>query len=268
MRRRQVLGLVVVVALSTAAGGAGGWMAAGARSQPAAVASAAAPTAQRASLDLSGETLDVAGVLAKVEPAIVSITTTITSRRGPYVSQGQGAGTGIVLTAEGQVLTNAHVIDGATSISVTLPGESTSRPADLVASDTTADLALVQIRGASGLAVAPLGSSADLRVGDEVVAIGNALALDGGPTVTRGIVSALGRSIQTDTGTLSGLIQTDAAISSGNSGGPLVNAEGQVIGINAAVAASSSTVAAENIGFAIAIDTADSVVARLRASAG
>ncbi len=93
-----------------------------------------------------------------------------------------------------------------------------------------------------------------------MVAIGNALALEGGPTVTEGIVSALGRSIDTDSGTLHGLIQTDAAISSGNSGGPLVNAAGQVIGMNTAVATSSGSVAASNIGFAISIDAIRSFI--------
>src|SRR4029077_5930355 len=100
-------------------------------------------------------------------------------------------------------------------------------------------------------------------VGDDVVAIGNALALEGGLTVTEGIVSALDRSIETSSGPLHGLIQTDAAISSGNSGGALVNANGEVIGINTAVATSSGTVQASNIGFAIAIDKARSTATRL-----
>jgi putative serine protease PepD len=102
-----------------------------------------------------------------------------------------------------------------------------------------------------------------VHVGDDVVAIGNALALEGGLTVTRGIVSALDRSIQRGTGTLTGLVQTDAAISSGNSGGALVNAAGQVIGINTAVAASGGSVTASNIGFAISIDHAMATVDHL-----
>ena len=124
----------------------------------------------------------------------------------------------------------------------------------MIASDTSRDLALLRVDDTDGLVAAPLGTSSDLAVGDEVVAIGNALALEGGPTVTQGIVSALGRSIETENGTLQGLIQTDAAISSGNSGGPLVNSRGEVIGMNTAVAASSGTVNASNIGFAISID--------------
>jgi S1-C subfamily serine protease len=113
---------------------------------------------------------------------------------------------------------------------------------------------VVQLDDPTGVVPAKLGSSEDVAVGDQVVAIGNALALEGGPTVTEGIVSALNRSIDTANGTLTGLIQTDAAISSGNSGGPLVNAAGQVIGMNTAVAASSGSVNASNIGFAISID--------------
>ncbi len=103
-----------------------------------------------------------------------------------------------------------------------------------------------------------------MAVGDDVVAIGNALALQGGPTVTSGIVSALNRSIDTDSGQMTGLIQTDAAISSGNSGGPLVNAAGQVIGINSAAAASTQNTTAQNIDFAIPIDKAMTVVQQLR----
>lgn len=209
---------------------------------------------------LNGERLDVAGVVAKVEPAVVSIQVGYGSGRG-----GTGAGTGVILSATGEILTNAHVVDGASAIRVTLAGESQARTAELVGSDAGADLALITIPGAKDLPFAELGSSSAVAVGDDVVAIGNALALRGGPTVTRGIVSALDRSLDADGGnTITGLIQTDASISSGNSGGPLVNAAGQVIGINTAVASSGRGSAAENIGFAIAIDQAMPVLDRLR----
>ena len=171
---------------------------------------------------------------------MVSITTTITERRGPFTSTGQAAGTGIVLSADGQVLTNAHVVAGATSIEVNLPGETSARAATVVGVDTANDIAVLKLTDATGVVAAPLGDSSTLAVGDDVVAIGNALALEGGLTVTRGIVSALGRSIEDETGSLTGLIQTDAPISSGNSGGPLVNASGQVIGMNTAAAPTSS----------------------------
>jgi putative serine protease PepD len=145
-----------------------------------------------------------------------------------------------------------------------MSGESQSRTATLVGADTEADLALLQLEDTSNLTPATLGSSAALAVGDDVVAIGNALALRGGPTVTHGIVSALGRTLDTESGTMTGLIQTDASISSGNSGGPLVNAAGEVIGINTAVATSGGGTSAENIGFVIGIDQAMPVVERLR----
>jgi putative serine protease PepD len=203
---------------------------------------------------------DVQGILAKVEPGIVSIRTQA-ARPGRF-SPSSGAGTGMVLTPDGQVLTNAHVVAGATSIQVRLAGEQNFRPADLVGANTDEDVALVKIRDASGLKTVELGSSSDLRVGDDVIAIGNALDLDGDPTVTEGIVSALNRTL-TDSGeNLSGLIQTDAAINPGNSGGALVNAAGQVVGMNTAVAGD-----AQNIGFAIAIDKARPLIDALRSGA-
>jgi putative serine protease PepD len=240
-----------VAALSFGAGTLGGVLVGGDHSTTV----VRSTSAQAASLDLSGQTLDVAGVLSRVEPSVVSIDTKITEQRGPFVQQGEGAGTGIVIDAgDGTILTNAHVIADSTSITVTVAGETKARAATVITSDANRDLALLKVSDTSGLVAAPLGTSSDLAVGDQVVAIGNALALEGGPTVTEGIVSALGRTIETENGTLQGLIQTDAAISSGNSGGPLVNARGQVIGMNTAVAASSGTVNASNIGFAISID--------------
>ena len=200
--------------------------------------------------------MNVAAVLKAVEPSVVSIDTVIQSGRGPFQSQGQGAGTGVVFdAAAGYIITNAHVVDGATSITVTVGG-GPARDAELVSADTSADIAVLRVTDTSGLVAAKFGSSASVSVGEPVVAIGNALALEGGMTVTEGIVSALNRSIDFSSGTLSGLIQTDAAISSGNSGGALVNSAGEVIGINTAVAASTSGVNVSNIGFAISIDNA------------
>jgi putative serine protease PepD len=203
-------------------------------------------------------TSDVQAILAKVQPGVVYIHTQ--ASRGGRFFPTQGAGTGVVLTADGEVLTNAHVVAGATSIKVNLAGETQSRDATLIAADSTNDLALIKITGASNLKTVELGNSGDLRVGDDVVAIGNALDLKGGFTVTRGIVSALNRSIGAEDGNpLSGLIQTDAAINPGNSGGPLVNSAGQVVGINTAVDGSG-----QNIGFAIAIDKAKPILNSLR----
>ena len=216
-----------------------------------------------ASSQLAGGSLDVAQIVAKVEPAVVSIEAT--SNQGPFSGTSTSAGSGMILTADGEVLTNAHVVEGSSSITVTLAGQSQARAATLVGIDTSNDLALLRITGASNLPTVTLGKSSDAAVGDDVVAIGNALALEGGPTVTRGIVSGLDRSLGANSNEMSGLIQTDAPISSGNSGGPLVNAAGQVIGINTAVAASNMNTTASNIGFAIPIDKAMPIVDRLRA---
>jgi putative serine protease PepD len=191
----------------------------------------------------------------------VSIETEVVFRRGRRVTSGTGAGTGIVLE-EGLVLTNAHVVGGADAVTVT-GADGRVRRATIVAGDASSDIAVLRVEDATGLVPATLGSDDDVAVGDDVVAIGNALALEGGLTVTRGIVSALDRSIETATGTLEGLVQTDAAISSGNSGGALVNAVGQVIGVNTAVASSGGPVTASNIGFAISIDHAMATVDRL-----
>ena len=211
---------------------------------------------------------DIQEVLAKVEPAVVSIDShAIQGAGGDFV---EAAGTGMILTPQGEVLTNNHVVSGATSVTATLFGQTKSLPAHVIGTDPGRDLALVQIDNASNLPTVTLGNSAQTQVGDDVLAIGNALALSGGPSVTQGIVSAENRSLSTqaDNGTtenLSGLLQTDAAINPGNSGGPLVNAQAQVIGINTAVAASSQGNApTQNIGFAIAIDSVKPQLASLR----
>ncbi|HEX2038814.1 MAG TPA: trypsin-like peptidase domain-containing protein [Acidimicrobiales bacterium] len=252
-RRWRGTATLVVVALLSGTTGAALTRATDADEETAAPAQAPAAQARR----LDGESLDVAAVAAKVGPSVVSIRTA-----GPF--GGTGVGTGVILTADGEILTNAHVVSGASTVNVTLAGESQARTATVVGTDVVADLALLRIPGASGLPAADIGRSADVAVGDDVVAIGNALALRGGPTVTRGIVSALDRTLETENGAMTGLIQTDASISSGNSGGPLVDAAGDVVGINTAVAASRAGTAAENIGFAIAVDQAMPVVERLR----
>lgn len=265
-RPRLVAAAGLTVIASLTAGAAGGWAAAIASGE------VASPAAGRTvSATLGGESLDVAGILEVVGPSVVAIDTEVTARRGPFVQRGQGAGTGVVLTAEGEILTNAHVVDGATDITVTVNGSDTALPAELVASDPSNDLALLRVTADVELTPATLGSSSELIVGDDVVAVGNALGLEGGLSVTRGIVSALGRSISASTSrgteTLDDLIQTDASISSGNSGGALVDSQGRVIGINTAVAASSGSTSAENIGFAIPIDRAIEVVDALRSAA-
>jgi putative serine protease PepD len=203
---------------------------------------------------------DIQGILRKIEPAVVSINTRGFSESDLFgVTPQQGAGTGIVISGDGLVLTNAHVISGATSIKVrTIDGK--VRDARVLGAVTTADIALVKMNDASNLQTATLGNSSDLVVGDDVLAVGNALGLGGDPTVTLGIVSALGRSIDTDNGRLEGVIQTDAAINPGNSGGPLVNSDGEVVGVNTAIAGQ-----AQNFGFSIAINTIKPIIDRLKA---
>ena len=189
--------------------------------------------------------------------SVVAIQAKVTSYDGPWASEGEAEGTGIVIDDKGDILTNAHVVADATSLTVTLPGSTVTRTATLVGSDASHDVAVVRVADTTGLKAAKLASSDDAAVGEGVVAIGNALALQGSLTVTQGIVSAVDRSIQTDeSSSLTGLYQTDAAISSGNSGGALVNADGTVIAMNTAVASSSDEVQASNIGFAIPIRAA------------
>lgn len=207
--------------------------------------------------------IDVAAVAEFVAPSVVTISADVEGRLG----RGGSIGTGVITTSDGEVLTNAHVVEGATEIRVRLAGETEPRPATLLAADAGNDLALLRIAG-DNFTPAVFADPESIRIGDEVVAIGFALDLDGGPSVTRGIVSALDRTLGLSDGALDGLIQTDAAISSGNSGGPLVNAAGEVVGINTAVARGDATTAASNVGFAISVGEALPVVAALREQAG
>lgn len=213
-------------------------------------------------VDAASSELSVAQIVDGLADSVVSIETTVSFRRGPFEGEASGAGTGVVLD-DGYIVTNAHVVDGASEVEVTVPGTGATIAATIVGTDPANDIAVLHVDDTSGLVPASLGSSDRAAVGDSVVAIGNALALEGGLTVTQGIVSALHRSVETEEGTLDSLIQTDAAISSGNSGGPLVNDHGEVIGINSAVATSGGGVSASNIGFAISIDTALEVAADL-----
>lgn len=202
----------------------------------------------RPSATIAGESLDIRSILEKVGPSVVSIHT--------GTRQGDAAGSGIVINKDGLILTNAHVIDGATSIEVDF-NDGRTGSATVVGSVVDNDVALISVKGMGGdLTPAVLGSSSDLQVGDGVVAIGNALNLGEAPSVTTGIVSALGRSLQSPTGaTLTDLIQTDAAINPGNSGGALVNSQGQVVGVNTAILAD-----AQNIGFALSIDSIKTII--------
>jgi putative serine protease PepD len=203
---------------------------------------------------------DLTDMVARATQSVVTITsqTTARNRFSPFSVPATGVGSGIVVTSDGLILTNNHVVEGATSLTVTLSDGSEVK-ATIVKTDPAQDLALVRA-DKTGLTPAKLGDSDQTKVGQTVIAIGSPLG-EFTETVTRGIVSALDRTITVadeQTGQpvrMSGLLQTDAAINPGNSGGPLLTESGEVIGINSAVAGS-----AEGIGFAIPINVAKSMI--------
>jgi putative serine protease PepD len=189
-------------------------------------------------------------------------------------SQGTDSGTGIVLNDKGLILTNDHVISGASSLAVAANGSSsTTRSATLVGEEANDDLALVKV-DPSGLGLKPLSlaSSSSVQVGDAVYAIGNPYGLD--ETLTRGIVSALGRSISAPNGAkIAGAIQTDAALNPGNSGGPLLNDQGEVIGVNSQIASEAVSVAGSQpgstgVGFAVSSNTVAQAVKAIESGKG
>lgn len=207
----------------------------------------------------------IADVADKVSPSVVSIITSIKQRTifGTYDSG--AAGTGVIVSGDGYILTNKHVISGASKINVVLDDGTSYEDVKLVATDPLNDIAFLKIEGASNLPAVKLGNSKTIKVGQQVIAIGNALGQYQN-TVTSGIISGLGRSITasddstSESEQLNDMIQTDTAINHGNSGGPLVNAAGEVIGINTATADSSSV---ENMGFAIPISSVKGMLSQL-----
>jgi S1-C subfamily serine protease len=219
--------------------------------------SSTAPTATAVVVrpsDRIARTGDIATILKADVPAVVALV----DDGGP--DSGGAAGTGFVISSDGVIVTNNHVVEGANQIQA-LFSDGTTRDAEVLGRNASSDLAVVKV-DAAGLPTIELGNSDDVQVGDDVVAIGNALALQGGLTVTRGIVSGLHREVGTDSGSaLEDVIQTDAAINPGNSGGPLVDARGRVIGINTAIADPGS---AQNVGFAIPISNAKAIIDQLR----
>ena len=206
--------------------------------------------------------LDVEVIANDVAPSVVAVQSD-TVRNG---RAGESIGTGLIVTADGEIVTNAHVVGDAKTVHVRLNGESEPRQAAVIAADPARDLALLRV-DATGLSPAMLAAPGDVHLGDEVLAIGYALDLDGDPTITLGIVSSLDRTLATETGSLKGLIQTDAAISSGNSGGPLVNALGHVVGINTLASSSGLGTTANGLGFAISTSELVPTLDRLRAQA-
>ena len=207
---------------------------------------------------------NASGIAQSIDPAVVDI-------NGTLQGGGQVAGTGMILTSSGIVLTNNHVIEGTTSLSLQIDGTGTTYTATVLGTDATDDIALLQMNGASHLTAVPLGDSSSVAIGDSVVAIGNALGAGGAPAVTTGSVTALNQTITAgDSGaateTLSGMIQMDAFIQPGDSGGPLVNANGKVIGIDAAAQSSGRFGnQGSNVGYAIPINAAMTIVHQIEA---
>ncbi|MQA30197.1 MAG: Do family serine endopeptidase [Luteitalea sp.] len=251
----------------TVAAGAPARIETAASTRPASEASAASPL------------VNFADIVERINPAVVNIDATTRSaadrrrrRQGlpevpePFERQDfngprsdaprRGAGSGFIIDADGSIITNHHVIDGAERIVVKLSDGRTMR-ARVVGTDPDTDIALIKVDGQERLPVAPLGDSATLRMGEWVCAIGNPLGYE--HSVTVGVVSFLGRKLFDPS--LDNYIQTDAAINFGNSGGPLINARGEVIGINAAISSRAS-----NIGFAVPINGASAIIPQLRAS--
>ncbi len=223
---------------------------------------------------VSGDfTSAVRNVATKVKPAVVQITNQQVQldQNNQSYSVPAGVGSGVIYDKQGHILTNNHVIEGAQDLLVSLP-DGRSVPATLIGADPQTDLAVLQIKG-DNLPVAELGDSTQLQVGDWLVAIGNALALPGGPTVTAGVASALGRTVQEPSDSngsapfLFDVVQTSAPINPGNSGGPLVNLAGQVVGINTLVAGMAEPgVPSQGIGFAISIAAAKPIADELVAN--
>ena len=220
---------------------------------------------QQSSSTGTAQGIDPQAVASKVTPAVVDINTTVQTT-GRSI---QAAGTGMVVTSGGEVLTNNHVVENATSISVTIPGRSGSHSAKVLGVDPSADVALIQVEGVSGLPTVKLADSSTLSVGQDVVAIGNAGGQGGTPTVTQGTITALDQSITAGDANsapeqLSGLIQTDAPIEPGDSGGPLANASGQVVGMITAGSTQGFRQQATTVGYAVPSSAATSIVNQIQ----
>ena len=256
--RNHKRGLVITGAVALAAGAAAGGLIGGLH-----------PTSVGTATATSKTMLSASQIASRVDPGLVDVVSTLGDE------QATAAGTGIVLTSNGEVLTNNHVIDGATSIKVTDVGNGRTYTAKVVGYDATQDVAVIQLQNASGLTVASLGDSSTVQTGDNVVALGNAGGKGGTPSVAAGTVTALNQSITaSDEGSgnseqLTGLIETNADIQPGDSGGSLVNAYGQVIGMDTAASSgtqvqSQSSQTAEQ-AYAIPINEATSIARQIEA---
>jgi len=252
---RRVAGGAALLALIAGGGTAGAVVAEHYANGTAATASTGTVTGTAVATGTG--TTSLAAVAARVSPSIVTVLIDSANE--------SALGSGVVLTADGLILTNNHVISSGGTVSVRL-SDGRTLPAKVVAADATHDLALVQATDVSGLTPATFGTDDSVAVGDTVLAFGAPLGLEG--TVTSGIVSALDREVDAGSEKLTGLLQTDAAINQGNSGGALVDTAGNVIGINVAIAtASDESTGSVGVGFAIPADTVTNVVKQLEAEA-
>ncbi|HMJ32958.1 MAG TPA: trypsin-like peptidase domain-containing protein [Baekduia sp.] len=213
------------------------------------------PSATAAATPASGASRPVAETTASTAKDVYNSAKDAVAYISAQTGQGTATGSGFVVTSDGKIITNEHVVDGATQVTVKLGTNGKEQPATVVAADASKDLALLQVdAGSAKLHALSFGDSSSVQIGDATYAIGNPYGLD--HTLTSGIVSALNRDIQAPDGTpIKGAIQTDAALNPGNSGGPLLDADGKVIGVNSQIATSGSSAGGESgnvgIGFAI-----------------
>ncbi|HSS61407.1 MAG TPA: trypsin-like peptidase domain-containing protein [Candidatus Limnocylindrales bacterium] len=261
----RLAAFVVLIAVVAAIAGAGIGFSLARAINPRSAAQATLPGSpiQAATPSTGSGSATVDAIAAKVSKAIVDVNTTL--------GNGQAAGTGMLISSTGEILTNNHVVSGSTSISVTIPSRTQTYSAHVVGVNVSQDVAVIQIdSNVSGLPTVTIANSSSVHVGDTVIAIGNALGQGGAPHVTQGQVIALDQTITASTGgggaeTLNGMIQSDALIYEGDSGGALVNTGGQVIGMITAGQAQGFRSTASDVGYAIASNTALSVVNRILA---
>ncbi len=270
--------LIIGLILGAVIGGAAGSLVARSILQSQATPSATTPNGESArgvpvvSASSSRATSDsnqaVVAAVKRVGPAVVTVVNTMPKQRvfgffGDSIQQPKGSGSGVIISPQGYIVTNHHVIENYETLQVIF-ADGTTVPADFVGTDQFADLAVIKVSG-SVPAVAELGDSDTLQIGEAVIAIGSPLG-DFKNTVTFGVISGLGRSLGLEEGsTYEKMIQTDAAINQGNSGGPLVNLAGQVVGINTAIVRGNSTssAVAEGLGFSIPAQTVSDITAQL-----
>lgn len=246
-RGRRLLAVAGIVGLSAVAGYGGGALQDSTTNE-----SFVLQPSHDGNAQVTAEERDIADAVNKVSKSVVSIVTEVTAGSRMGIQVGEGAGTGVIVSRDGYIMTNKHVVDGASDIAIVMTDGTTYEDVRVVGTDPLNDIAFLKIANAENLPVAEIGESSSTRIAQEVIAIGNSLGQYQN-TVTRGIISGKGRPVVAESAegfeTLTDLIQTDAAINPGNSGGPLINTAGQVIGINTAMAAE-----AQGIGFAIPID--------------